>query len=1177
MLLVENHRKAKRRKRIEEYNVRERQSQATRAAVAQGVAGVGQGRSAVTAGVARGTEEPADYPLDYFVLEIKGVKLLALRDSGATRTFITQAAVDRAGLLTERGSGEYVVIQDFAGRGNNVRVGTAWVPLVLQNGVKLERVTVAPSLPQSVDILVGQDWITRYCIEVEDRRVVWRLTGWSFPITEPIALELIPRKKVAAALRDAERRGVNVIHATIRWKKTRAEEELQELVERVRDGRLRDVLRNYADVFEEPTGVVKRSIEQSIELTGNPQRGPLIPMSPEQLKELRKQLDVFLAKGWIRPSRSIYGSSIFLIPKKNGDYRFVIDYREVNRHTRPEKASTTRAEDIFRNLSGFRFFDVLDLRSGYYQVPMQEDSIKYTAMRTALGDFEWVVCPMGLMGAPGTFTRVVTDALWELLGDICYAFMDDLLIVSRTEEERARNLARVLQALRDSKLQVSASKCQIGERRVRFLGFVVSQEGVAIDPDRAKVFAAWTVPTSATELRRMLGAFNFYRKHVKDFATIAAPLHALTSDFRPILEGSPEHRAFHTLRKAMQEAPVLQHPRLDRPFTLRTDASEIGLGVELLQRFDGELRPVAFAGKALKLKRSEHAYLLELRAIHFALLKFHLLVDNGCEITILTDHQALESILRSPGQALPKRAWKYLDTIQTYANLKIVWVPAEQTVVADAISRSKTLIVSTAQVRLTTRIEEELKEALAEDPVTRAIVRRLNGSPTERESVRDYELRNGMLFFSDERGRRLVVPRSRRLRAQLLELHHDGPMGGHRGKNRLTAALLARYHWEDVRADVEGWVRGCWRCTTRKAKSGGKQPGLLLPLPNPSEPWRVVHLDLISGLPLTTSGNDAILLVVDRFTKRVVATPLRMAEGNSSAEKIADIFLRSVVRWKGVPAVIIGDRDPRWTAAFFKETWEKLGVSIKLSSAYRPQSNGLAERANRTLIEALRTVADQYPERWDEALVAVEFGLNTAQSSVGVSAFELDEGRRTFLPFDEFDPDEAQGNPDRIAQLRQLWQAMRPTFERARVSMAEEYDRNRREAELRIGDKVFVRADRFGESGKLGARWEGPFQVIGKPTTNSVKLKLDDSRKHDTFHREDVRPVQPDPWQELRPDAAPGPVIEDEYEVESIVAMRKRGKSTQYLVKWVGYEEPSWEDQDNVHSPRLIAEFKRRK
>jgi hypothetical protein len=682
---------------------------------------------------------------------------------------------------------------------------------------------------------------------------------------------------------------------------------------------------------------------------------PMFRYSPMELEEMRKQVTALLRQGKIQPSSSPFGAPVLFAKKKTGGLRMCVDYRALNAVTIRNKYPLPRIDDLLDRLCGAQVFSSLDLTSAYHQIRLPDEDVPKTAFRTPFGSYEYRVMPFGLTNAPSVFVAHM-NALFQDLPFVI-AYLDDVLIFSRDEQEHVEHVRQVMQRLADNKYYVNLEKCAFFRTEVPFLGHLVTPQGVKPDPAKIKVVQQWPRPASLFDLRSFLGFCNYFRKYIKNYALTAGPLTSLTkgnisSRFskQSSLGWTPEcEQAFQALKDALTQAPVLALPNPSKAFTLKvvTDASDYALGAVLLQ--DG--KPVAFESR--KLTEPELKYTTgekELLAVVHALKVWRCYLE-GPHFTIMTDHHPLVHFRTQP--LLSRQQARWSEYLQSF-DYDWKYIKGEKNP-ADFLSRPprvKPLPKRKIKVMLT--CHEDTTKTNEHDSVTELI-----------QALPNPDMKDG----------RIVVPGTPDgLREALIRSVHEAKWAGHPGQTK-TVQLLSRYFWwSKMRRDVAKVVRQCDSCQRVKA-SRREESGLLQPLPVPNQCWWVITMDLITGLPKTSRGHDTILVVCDKLSKMVHYIPTNK---HVTAKQIAELLIDNVVRLHGVPRQVISDRDPRFTAEFHQTFTTSLGIKCGFSTAHHPQTDGQTERVNQVLEDYLRHYIKPLQHDWDRHLAMAEFAYNNA-------------------------------------------------------------------------------------------------------------------------------------------------------------------------------------------------------
>jgi hypothetical protein len=450
------------------------------------------------------------------------------------------------------------------------------------------------------------------------------------------------------------------------------------------------------------------------------------------------------------------------------------------------------------------------------------------------------------------------------------------------------------------------------------------------------------------------------------------------------------------------------------------------------------------------------------------------------------------------------------------------------------------------------------------------------------------EIRDGLLFEDN----RMIVPNDRALRTRLLAEHHDAVTGGHFGRDKVLAAMQSRYTWRGMAKDIDEYISSCNECQRNKP-SQQLTPGLLMPLPIPERPCLAWTQDTVSGLPKTKRGHDTIQVYVERLCKLKHFDVGRKEDG---AVELARSFAHTVIRPHGVPETIVSDRDPRFTASFYKELARLTGTDFSMSTARHPQSDGQSENAIKTLIIALRAFCNDHQDDWDDYVDMLELGFNSAeQASTGRSPFEMLYGTKPRLPVDVALAAFAPKNPaaiDRAARMNEAIAYARDHLLTAQERQARNANRHRRDATFKVGDLVLLSTEGLQiqkDANKLCSLFVGPFPITAVVNRNAYTLALPPRMQalHPTFNIEKLKPYRdgrerfPDRQQRYdrpAPDIQRDSNGDEQWLVERIVAKRRVARgAVEYLVRWVGYppEEDTWEPKTNLagNASEAIREF----
>jgi hypothetical protein len=455
---------------------------------------------------------------------------------------------------------------------------------------------------------------------------------------------------------------------------------------------IRHVLEKFPNVMPEdlPEHLpLRRRVDHAIEVmpgVAPPSKAPY-RMSHEELKELKVQLEELLAQGYIKPSKSPYGAPILFVHKKDGTLRMCVDYRALNKATVKNRYPLPRIDDLFDRLSGAKVFSRNDLGSGYYQIRIAEGDEEKTAYRTRYGSYEFLVMPFGLTNAPATFCTLMNDIFREWLDDFIVVYIDDILIYSGSLEEHEEHLRKVFQRLGENKLYAKLEKCEFGVTEVDFLGHRITQEGLKMDDQKVKAILDWESLKSVSTLRSFLGLASYYRKFIKNFAKITAPLTNLLKKSAITYEWEEAcDEAFEKLKGILVKALVLKLPDFDKEFEIHSNASDFAIGGVLMQ----EGRPVAFESK--KLSETEQRWPThekEMWAVIHCLKTWGHYIGSK-DVVVWIDNVTLKYFATQPKLSSKQVRWQ--DTLALF-NVHIRHKPGKENIVLDALSQKHQLRV----------------------------------------------------------------------------------------------------------------------------------------------------------------------------------------------------------------------------------------------------------------------------------------------------------------------------------------------------------------------------------------------------------------------------------------------------------------------------------------------------
>ena len=896
---------------------------------------------------------------------------------------------------------------------------------------------------------------------------------------------------------------------------------------------------------------------------------------PGMIDEIKKHIQDMLACGAIRHSHSPWSSNIVPVRKPNGSLRLCLDFRKLNSRTIRDAYQLPRIEETLDNLAGAKIFSSLDLQSGYWQIEMAEEDKAKTAFSVSqVGFFEAERLPFGLTNAPSTFQRVMERTLADLPN--CLVYIDDIIVYSKSYEEHWERLEAVFERLRKAGLILKPSKCKLFQGRVKYLGHIISENGIEADPDKTEAIRNWSVPSTVHELRQTIGFFSYYRRFVKDFAKLAKPIHELLKGHEnrrnvnkktPIEMTSEARSAFEALKEKLTTPPILGYADYALPFEVHTDASTQGLGAVLYQRQDGVMRVIAYASKSLKTSESHYpAHKLEFLALKWALCDKFYDYLYGHHFEVLTDNNPLAYVLTTAKLDATGHRWlaelSNLDFTVSYRsgkqnvdadflsrmpsgdkmNLEVVKAVCNQVHVSQILCLDQDVVESDAgddlggeydwrQLQRADRVLGRLRLLLEEGKKPFGAQQRqlVEFSPDFKIYLRDWDK---LEIIDDVMYRRkiskdesvifqLLLPPGHRTEA--LQGLHDHV--GHMGRERTLDLVAARFYWPGMSEEVNTYLKKCVPCIKSKTKIPDCAP--MVPIES-HQPMELVCMDYLLLEP-SKGGIENLLVITDHFTRFAYAIPTRNQTAKTTAKALQTFFLHY-----GFPQKVHSDQGRNFESAVIKELCQLTGIQKTRTTPYHPSGNGQCERLNQTLMNMLGTLEDKQKENWKDFIPIITHAYNsTRHESTNCSPFFLMFGRHPHLPIDLVMGVEINNEEGDVRQYtKQLRDKLEKAYELASKEAAKAsgrhkiyYDKRVRGATVAVGDRVLVRKVVLQGRQKLANKWEDAIHIVLSQPSKDIPVfviqREDRQGRKRTLHRNMLLPVNHLPIPVLEPQAEP--------------------------------------------------------
>jgi transposase InsO family protein len=902
---------------------------------------------------------------------------------------------------------------------------------------------------------------------------------------------------------------------------------------------VQNLLTEFRDRYME--GHIGRIMDDEFEIdTGSakPTNSKAYRINPLIQRMLREHLTVMQRDGLIRPSNSPWASPCFFI-RKPGKDRLVVDYRKLNAVTRKDRDRPPRIDEVLERVGGSRIFSKFDLNQGFHQLPVNKGSIEKTAFITPLGCFEYLVMPFGVTNGPAAFQKYMRR---HFQCDWCEVFVDDVVIHSRNAKEHLEHLRWFFQKLRDLNLTVKASKCVVGATEIEFLGHHVSAGAIQPGTCNAEKLLRTRIPKTRKHVQGFLGAANYFRKFVRDFAKKALPLTQLLKGGVKFVWGPDQQAAFEVISKEITDLPKLAVPNWDRQFRLETDANEDTIGGVLLQ--DG--RPLAFVSRTLN--QAERNYAAWEREC-LAIVEWHKYFSyylEGADYVVVTDAEPLGRLF---GTKEPKgRHARWVLEFQSLDG-HVVWRPGKENVVADYLTRLPPEDIQIGALWREWEMRppvEDLVEAQTSDYYLQQAFQKAaeSGNPYLRYPLQ-YDA-EGVICLEG----RQVIPES--MCEDLIKSWHGHPVMGHQGANKLYAMMARYYFWPYMKSWIKHVVKICPVCQKLRGNP------VTIPL-HPElgvEPLSTWQIDF-STLPKTPRGNTALLVIIDVGTR----FPFAFALKDQTSESLVRVLTTEVCPLLGVPKVIHSDNAQCFAAHLWKGFVQSIGAKVRFSPIHSPQGKGVVEREIRTLKEKLRAVLTDPNspfvgnDNWDLALPYVLWGVRGCPGPAGVAPSSALFGVKCLLP-PELDAERPIPRaprsiplPETVGLLRTRLKYIRTSVQQrldneARVRASEDHlprlVEGSRVPRFRVGDRVLFTHVMTAENAHLGkhyTRYRGPYKVTKRREFNVYTIKDERSGTEVVAHGRSLKAVEGDA------EAAQFPVESQRWHTERFKEQRRTNEA----------------------------------
>ncbi|KAG6442469.1 hypothetical protein O3G_MSEX002351 [Manduca sexta] len=795
----------------------------------------------------------------------------------------------------------------------------------------------------------------------------------------------------------------------------------------------------------------------------------------------------------IRDSSSPFSSPILLVKKKDGTDRLCVDFRELNANTVRDNFPLPLISDQIDKLGKARYFTCLDMTAGFYQIPISTESIEKTAFVTPDGQYEYLRMPFGLCNAPSVYQRAINKALGDYRDKIALVYIDDVLVMSVTEEEGLVNLEIVLERLTKCGFSLNINKCSFLKKSVEYLGNIIQNGTVQPSPRKINALAKATVPKNIKELRQFNGLAGYFRKFVPNFSKIMTPLYALTKIGVPWKWTEHQENARQEIIRRLTSSPLLTIFDPDLPCELHTDASSLGYGAVLIQRQEKNPHVIGyFSMRTTNAESKYHSYELETLAVVKAIKHFRHFLYGRC-FKVITDCNSLKAS-RTKRELTPRvhRWWAFLQNFQ----FEIEYRKGDRLSHADYFSRNP-VDINTITLTDNTDPKNTLKPLkflinsstldhnwlLIEqkrDPILKNIVEQLGSDTIPKDVADTYVILQDKLLRRrvqiDNKTRKLIiVPRD--YRWNLISHYHDNLQ--HFSWEKMLAKIREQYWFPNMSKLVRKFTENCVSCRIRKGMSGAKQV-TLHPIDKVPIPFHTIHADITGRMNGRRNNTEYAFVFIDAFTKYT-----HLIYSNDRTSDTATSCFRKVISIFGTPTRLITDQDKSFTSTEFKNFCQFYGIEHHVVAKGASRANGQVERIMKIIKDNMSIVELDKP--WYSAIQDLQLAINCSVSkSTGKSPMELLFGKKCSPPgikLLQVDVDEMCDdlNKERsISKLRMDEQSFRDKLR---------FDKGKSQIKpFKVGDFVLMHKHERHTT-KLGPKFEGPMEVLEVLPNNRYKVK----------------------------------------------------------------------------------------
>ena len=833
---------------------------------------------------------------------------------------------------------------------------------------------------------------------------------------------------------------------------------------------------------------------------------------PRALKEIANQeIQNLLKHGLIQKSESHYASPVILVkkqtkPGQEAKYRLAIDFRAINNYLPILPVALPRIQELLQSIAGNKIYTTMDLKAAFFQIQLRKEDCEKLTMILEQGSYFPTVLPFGLKNSGAYFQLLMNKVLGDLADKKIYYYLDDVVLGADSEKEMLEKMQIVFDRLIKANLTLEPAKMQIMKQEIQFLGYTISKEGISPSDKNCAKIQNYQKPKTVKQIKSFLGATNYFRNLIKEYALIAQPLIDLTKKGAKFNWTKECERSFEKLKQAIFSKPVMRQPDEAYPYHLITDGSPSGISAILSQVIDGQSHVIAYFSRALKASEKRYAqFKVELLGIYAAMMHFKEYL-YGKHFTLLSDARSL--MFHTSFESIPNIMARWLLQISQFSfdfrHQKGEENPCDYSSRYLFDQEEKIKLIQNINVQQVLNNDVILKEQFEDKKLSKIRII-LNKGKRSFHTRKEYFINseNNLLMVKklnlrkqhmNEETHKIVIPNS--LKGQILNQAHMA----HFGAKKTYEILSRNYFWTNAYSDTVNFCKSCKECLLVKQKNIiPTEPQAIQGIMRPGQ---YLQIDFVGKLPKSTNGNVFVLTVIDTFSRHLEVYPIK----DMTAKNLINRLTHYVTQF-GCPQVIHSDNGGTFRSQEYINWTDALNIERRYSSIYHAQSLGRLERAHKILKESVMCIARR-TFNWDQAVIWFKlFHNNTINPTTKYEPAYLFFSRQLTLPleninqkifkFNEKEIDIIYNNVDNYKQYveqqckiyNKIVSEVKENQQRADEKRITEAKRIRKE-KFSVGDIVYLR--KFIKPLVLQDKFTGPYEIISIGVNNNYEIRLKD-------------------------------------------------------------------------------------